>query len=218
MSSRTLPTGLLNSDSRFHPEMLLWAVAVGVVFATGYLGIPKLLGDGTGLDLSIGLESYIPYAGWAAIPYTLGYAIILGPAIPFHEPHYVKRGAASYLVAMAVCFALFLLLPVRCIPPPATGPIDSFLLPRLPWLNDRGWNSFPSLHVAMATLSCLSLLKVNRTVTALSLLVWVSVFASTLLLKRHYLADGLAGTGLGILIYYIVVEPEFRRRGVAWAL
>lgn len=206
------------AGSRFSPEFLFWAASVGVVFVTGYLGIPRILGERDGYDLSIGVESFIPYAGWAAIPYTLGYVIILGPAIPFHEMHFVRRGAAAYLLAMAICFSLFYLVPVRCIPPPATGPIDGFLLPRLPWLDDRGWNAFPSLHVAMATLACLSLLKVSHWVSLAALLIWTLVFASTLLLKRHFLVDGLAGAGLALTIHFRVVEPEFRRRGVVWAL
>lgn len=206
------------AGSRFSPEFLFWAASVGVVFVTGYLGIPRILGERDGYDLSIGVESFIPYAGWAAIPYTLGYVIILGPAIPFHEMHFVRRGAAAYLLAMAICFSLFYLVPVRCIPPPATGPIDGFLLPRLPWLDDRGWNAFPSLHVAMATLACLSLLKVSHWVSLAALLIWTLVFASTLLLKRHFLVDGLAGAGLALAIHFRVVEPEFRRRGVVWAL
>ncbi len=190
---------------------------MGTVFAAGYLSIPKILGERQGYDLSIGIEAMIPYASWAAIPYCLGYVIIIAPVFPFPQSHYMRRGAVAYLIAMIVSFALFLLIPVRCVPPPVTGGIDSFLLPRLPWLNDRGWNAFPSLHVAITTLACLSLLRVSVKISVLSILIWISVFASTLLLKRHYLVDGVAGVILATTVHYLVVEPEFRRRGVPWA-
>ncbi len=198
-------------------EFLIWSLLVGTVFAVGYLGIPRILGDRRGYDLSIGIDAAIPYVGWAAIPYSLGYVIIFAPVFPFPQPSYMRRGVAAYLLAMAISFTLFLLVPVRCIPPLVSGTIDSFLLPRLPWLNDMGWNAFPSLHVAMTTLACLSLFKVSLKVSVLSAVIWAAIYASTLLLKRHYLVDGIAGAALGVTLHYFIIEPEFRRRGVLWA-
>jgi len=69
----------------------------------------------------------------------------------------------------------------------------------------------------MTTLACLSLFKVSLKVSVLSAVIWAAIFASTLLLKRHYLADGIAGAALGVTLHYFIIEPEFRRRGVSWA-
>jgi membrane-associated phospholipid phosphatase len=74
------------------------------------------------------------------------------------------------------------------------------------------------LHVATATLALASLLKVSRPVSAVAVLLWLAIVASTLLLKRHYLVDVIAGAALGALAHAVIVEPEMRRRGVAWAL
>ncbi len=214
----TIASGLPDTGQGWNfPEFLFWSVLVGTVFGAGYLGIPRILGEQPGYDLSIGIETKIPYIGWTAIPYCLGYVIVFAPIFPFPQSYYMRRGAAAYLLTMAVSFALFLLIPVRCIPPPVTGAVDSFLLPRLPWLDDKGWNAFPSLHVAMTTLACLSLFKVSSKISVLSFCIWASVFASTLLLKRHYLVDGIAGTIVGVTVHYLVIEPEFRRRRVPWA-
>lgn len=188
------------------------------MFFAGYLGIPRLLGDAPGLSLALSFERHVPYASWAALPYTLGYPYVLSPALFFSELHFFRRGAMALLALMAVCFACFLLLPVRCVPPPVAGGLDELLLPRLPWLQDGGWNAFPSLHVATATLALASLLKVSRSVSAVAVLLWLAIVASTLLLKRHYLVDVIAGAALGALAHAVIVEPEMRRRGVAWAL
>jgi len=199
-------------------EHLVWAALVGQAFFAGYLGIPRLLGDAPGLSLALPLEDRIPYAGWAALPYTLGYPFALAPALFFPELPLFRRGALALLALMGVCFACFLILPVRCVPPPVAGGLDALLLPRLPWLQDGGWNAFPSLHVATATLALGSLLRVSRPVSALALLLWLAIAASTLLLKRHYLLDVVAGAALGALAHVVLVEPELRRRKIGWAL
>lgn len=151
------------------------------------------------------------------MPYTLGYAYALAPALFFPELHFFRRGALALLATMAVCFVFFLTVPVRCVPPPLEGGLDALLLPRLPWLQDGGWNSFPSLHVATATLALLSLLKVSRGVSVIAALLWLAIVASTVLLKRHYLLDLPAGIAVGALAHFVIVEPELRRSGVRWA-
>ncbi|MEW6273058.1 MAG: phosphatase PAP2 family protein [Thermodesulfobacteriota bacterium] len=190
---------------------------VGQVFLAGYLGIPRLLGDAPGISLALPFERHVPYAGWAALPYTLGYPFALSPALFFSELNFFRRGALALLATMAVCFAFFLLLPVRCVPPPVEGGLDALLLPRLPWLQDGGWNAFPSLHVATATLALLSLLRVSRLVGVVATLLWLAIVVSTLLLKRHYLVDLPAGAAIGALAHFALVEPELGRCGIGWA-
>jgi len=199
-------------------EHLVWGLLVGQVFFAGYLGIPRLLGDRPGISLALPFEAHIPYAGWAALPYTVGYLYVLSPALLFPELPLFRRGALALLAVMAFCFACFLLVPVRCVAPPPAGGLDALLLPRLPWLQDGGWNAFPSLHVATATTALGSLLRVSRPVSVAALVLWLAIAASTLLLKKHYLLDVLAGAVVGAVAHASIVEPELRRRGVAWAL
>lgn len=202
----------------FTYEHLAWGLIVGQVFFAGYLGIPRFLGEREGISLALPIDRHIPYAGWAALPYTLGYPFALSPALFFPQLHFFRRGALALLAVMAVCFAFFVLLPVRCVAPPPTGGLDSLLLPRLPWLRDGGWNAFPSLHVATATLALGSLLRVSRATSVVALLLWAAIVASTLLLGRHYVVDAVAGAVVGVAAHLAIVEPELRRRRVAWAL
>lgn len=199
-------------------EHLVWGLLVGQVFFVGYLGIPRLLGDRSGISLALPFERHIPYAGWAALPYTLGYPYAISPALFFPELPLFRRGALALIAVMVFCFACFLLIPVRCPAPPPEGGLDALLLPRLPWLQDGGWNAFPSLHVATATAALGSLLRVSRPVSAVALVLWLAIVASTLLLRKHYVLDVVAGALVGAVAHFRIVEPELARRGVPWAL
>ncbi|MEW6776094.1 MAG: phosphatase PAP2 family protein [Bdellovibrionota bacterium] len=189
---------------------------VGNFFFLGYIGIPRLVDGREGISLAFSFERAIPYQSWAAVPYILGYPVVLLPGFLFPETHYFRRGTLALLSAMGVSFIFFLVLPIRCIPPPAQELIDAFFLDRLFWLDDGGWNAFPSLHVAVATAACLSLLRISFSWTVFGMILWLSIFASTLLLKRHYFLDSAAGAALGCAVHFLFVEPEFRRRGVPW--
>lgn len=195
--------------SELTPQHGLWALLVGQLFAFGYLGIPHLLEGREGINLSFAFERHIPYQSWAALPYTLGYLYAISPALWFSEIHLFRRGAISLMATMAVAFACFLLIPVRVDVPPPSGFWDQLLLPRMPWLNDGGWNAFPSLHAATATLAWGSLRRLPPRASAPATICWLLILASTLLLKKHYLVDTLAGVALGWVMYRWIVAPTF---------
>ncbi len=199
-------------------EHLIWALLVADFFAAGYFGIPRLLEGHPGISLATRLDDLIPYEGWAALPYTLGYLFVFLPALFFPELPYFRRGALALLFVMAVCFGFFLAFPVRFPPPEPRGFWDSLLLPRIPWLADQGWNAFPSLHVALASAAWAALLRISKPVSLLATILWALIFASTVLLKRHFFLDALAGLALGLAAHFWIVEPEFQRRKVRWAL
>lgn len=197
------------------PQHGLWALLLGQFFALGYLGIPHLVEGRAWVSLAFAFEQRIPYRSWAALPYTLGYVYAVSPGFWFSEIHFFRRGALGLMAAMAVSFVCFLLIPVRVMTPVPTGFWDSLLLPRMLWLNDGGWNSFPSLHVATATLAWGSLRHVSPRVRHLASICWALIFTSTLLLKKHYLLDSLAGAVLGLILHRLIVEPVHRAEETA---
>lgn len=190
----------------------LWALLVGQFFALGYLGIPRIVEGREWINLSFRFEDHISYQSWAALPYTLGYIYAVSPAWWFPEIRLFRRGALSLMATMAISFLCFLFIPVKVITPQPSGFWDALLLPRLIWLNDGGWNAFPSLHVATATLAWGSLKRLGPTISALATIAWALIFASTLLIKKHYLLDAIAGTVLGLAMHRLIVEPAHRAR------
>lgn len=196
-------------------EHFVWAALVLIFFFSIFYWIPAFHAKSAPISLALPFEKQLPYVPFMSIAYLMGYTVILPPALFFPEIVYFRRGAAALLTAMAVSGLAFVFFPVQCIPPEVTGSLDSILV-KLHWLNDNGWNAFPSLHVAIATICCLTLLKVNRVVSAYSAAVWIAIFMSTILLKRHYLADSLAGLALGAICHFCIVEGEFKKRNIPW--
>jgi membrane-associated phospholipid phosphatase len=168
-----------------------------------------------GFSLALPFESSLPYLPYMAVPYLMGYTLVLLPALYFPEIKYFRRGAAALIVATVVSAIFFIFMPVRCVPPAPVGVLDQWML-NLHWLNDQGWNAFPSLHVAIASICCLSLTRIKPLLTWYAIMVWIAIFASTIFLKRHYLADSVAGCALGVLCHFLIVEPELRRHKLRW--
>ena len=196
---------------------LWYSITVAFVFFTGYLFIPHLHDIEDAVDLGLGFEKHIPYVPFMALFYLAGYIVILAPAFFFHEYDLFKKGAQCLLTNMFIAYIFFIFFPVRVTPVQPVGFFDH-LLPYRGIFFDKGWNAFPSLHVAMATSSLLSVMQVSRPVSFASIFCWSGIFLSTILLKKHYLLDALAGIILGFFTFRFIVWPEMKRKGLSFVI
>jgi membrane-associated phospholipid phosphatase len=115
--------------------------------------------------------------------------------------------AGSYAVLLAMQAAFFVVFPVatprewrrrnRC------RSLSEKLLAAVQRIDMRS-NSFPSMHVSVATLSALHLLPVAGDA---ALLFPVLVAASCVFTKQHYLIDLPAGAGLGYAAHMLIGAP-----------
>ncbi len=67
-------------------------------------------------------------------------------------------------------------------------------------------SSFPSMHAGRSTILFLFLTTIikNPPLQILILFIWINILLSRIILKKHYIIDVIAGTILGIIIYYLV--------------
>jgi len=111
------------------------------------------------------------------------------------------RTALGFAIQFAVSTVVFLLWPMQITHPPIPEGASGEILNRL-YGFDRGFNSFPSLHVANMTFVALLFRHLRR-----KQWVWGVVFTallislSTLLVKQHYVSDVVAGGLLGGFAY-----------------
>ncbi len=79
------------------------------------------------------------------------------------------------------------------------------------WLQtvDGPYNSFPSLHVSITTLSTLACYDWHK--KHAWLLIWPPLVAiSTVLIKQHHLLDVVGGIALGVLGYAMFLDGRLR--------
>jgi membrane-associated phospholipid phosphatase len=89
---------------------------------------------------------------------------------------------------------------------------------------DPPYNLFPSLHLSMALLAGLAAWKASRRYGATALAGVALIGVSTLTVKQHFIADGVAGIALAAVVYTAIMrpyepapgtDPAYGRRGPA---
>ncbi len=183
------------------------AIAAGLglaaFFVLGYFGIPSLLvrAGVVGFDLTTPVDRALPYVPVAAYAYALGYLQILLPPLVARDARLFLTATRGVAVVLGVSFATFALLPARVAYPPIGLAPGEWILRKNALFTDHGFNALPSLHVALATWSALS---IHDTCPRWRVPIWLTTVAislSTVLVKRHFVVDVPAGALLAWLVY-----------------
>src|SRR5262249_11620583 len=111
-------------------------------------------------DLAIGLDYQIPFIKYFAPFYSIVYFIpVTAFFVMWNDYEGIKAAAKAFAGAGVVCFAGFLLFPVKYqLRVDLHPPYDFFtnILRFFYWLDDP-YNCFPSLHVALAVISAITI-------------------------------------------------------------
>lgn len=159
-------------------------------------------------DLSLPLDRLIPFAPWAIVIYILAYVTwVVGYAVIARESKaHCYRIFTAELLAKALTMLCFLLIPTAMVRPDVTGHDPFSILTRLIYSLDQPDNLFPSIHCLenwMIFRGLLGCKKVGRGWKLAAFLAALAVFASTLLVKQHMVADVLGAVAvaeLGLLL------------------
>lgn len=164
----------------------------------------------TSLDLTTAFDRAVPFVPWTVWFYVPLYALVfLVPLLVVDDWRYFGR-MAMLLTATAVPGGLIhLLLPIEIERPAAPdGPGVTLFMLRSVYATDPPVNTFPSLHVAMATSMTIAAFGLGRRVGAITLLFTALMTVSVLTLKQHFLADIFGGWALSAFAAWVS-----RRRG-----
>jgi membrane-associated phospholipid phosphatase len=169
----------------------------------------------TSFDLWVGF-----HPGWIWV-YQSVYVLISVPPLLSVSSAQLAVYARGFLWMTAIAVLFYVFLPIEA-PRPADVPRDGMW--RMLLLYDRTINTFPSLHVAMATHSlCFGAWLTGprrsaaaRLALAAGALWLLLVMYSTLATKQHYVVDLPAGVALGIICQWMAAG--FRSRLTQTAL
>lgn len=145
------------------------------------------------------VDRWIPYVGWTSIVYYLGdlYIVGWGAFVVWRlrgRDFLAGLGAfAAIILAGASIQALF---PVEAPFPRELSPVQAFIHGRL---SVRPFATFPSMHVALATLpAALAPAVASRRAARWSAAAAVAIAVSTVTAKEHFVLDAVAGAALGL--------------------
>lgn len=172
-----------------------------VLFTTGFFGLDNLLCGRRFHDVSCALDRRVPLRPewiWVYLAYyPLCFAPLLFPRLLADDGLYL-RAAAGFCVQFLAAWAIFYLYPTRMARDTVAGDSPSVRAVRGLYAVDRGYNIFPSLHVANTVyVACLAAHLLPASLSLFFFAAAALVSASTVLIKQHYLADIPSGALLG---------------------
>ncbi|MFH0853537.1 MAG: phosphatase PAP2 family protein [bacterium] len=147
------------------------------------------------------LDGYIPLVSAMVIPYVLfffswGSLLIIYTLI--FKPVIFIRIVASFVIGCLIAYILYIIFQTT-VPRPIIEPTNIFTQ-ILDWLysTDHRFNAFPSGHTLSTTILFFSTIPLVRNPWKIFFaLIALSIIASTLLLKQHFVPDIFAGLLIG---------------------
>jgi membrane-associated phospholipid phosphatase len=173
------------------------AVVLGCITTVIYFGVgERMLPSPVPLAHAIDGEiPFVPATVWIYLPGYLGTFLITLWAVRDARQYRATLTAVGMLTLLALPF--FAMFPVAAPRPPIPADV-SLTAEMVRWLytHDPNGNTFPSLHVANATLCAIVTTAANRRWGVLTWLLAAGVWVSVLTLKQHWVIDVPAGWAL----------------------
>lgn len=171
---------------------------------SGYLLINAYLSrQGVAHDLALPIDYQIPFIKYFSPFYSIVYFIpVLTFFLCWKDYETIKAAAKAFIGAGLICFACFILYPVKYnLRAELHPPYDFFtnILRFFYWI-DQPFNCFPSLHVALAVISAVAVRRCRPRLAPVFYLLALIISASILFMKQHYVLDLVGGLAVSWLM------------------
>jgi len=149
-------------------------------------------------------DRLIPFIDWTIWVYASQFLLLYGCFLGVNRTRAISHLIYAISLASLLAFCVFLIYPTEfprsvTVKEGAAAFAFNFL-----YSIDSAANCFPSLHVALAWLSALSLREERRKAGVLAI-VWAALISiSTLTTKQHYFVDLVGGGGLALLCHWLI--------------
>jgi membrane-associated phospholipid phosphatase len=197
------------------------ALTTGLItfFIVGYFSVPLTQDPAGGRELISSLDQRIPFVAGSVWVYLWVFPATFIPLFVVRCPQLFRRTALAYTVVIAasiICFAAFPVTSVQLRAAPAMLDLTncSDWVVSILYALDPPYNLFPSLHLAMATVSAFSLWKAARMYGAAAFAGVGLVSVSVCTVKQHFVVDALAGLALAALASAAILGPYHPDRGI----
>jgi len=187
---------------------LLVALTIGMVAAFYYPA--SALTVHRGYDLMTALDRAVPFVPWTWWIYFPHYVFgLLVTTIAVRDVRLLFRVIFAILLGQLICSGLYLLLPSTFPRPPGVGDADPWTTAAILWFwgTDPANNTFPSAHVANATLAAIGAWTSRQPVIRwYATLVAVGVFVTVHTTKQHYWIDAVGGVVVAFAAFCLALK------------
>ena len=184
-------------------ERTILLILIIIIFLLSYFSINNFTEGRNTHTLAFGFEKNIPFIPFFIIFYFLTYITAAMPYFVVKEINDYRRIALAYLSVIFVSSVVYLIYPVKTIRPEINGEGIFLYMVNLVYGIAKPYNLFPSLHVALSTLSTLVCLKHNKIIGHVLIVLLFLISLSTLFVKQHYLVDIIFAIFLAFLAYHL---------------
>lgn len=194
---------LSDAEGRLRRPRFALVIAAGyVVFAATYLPINLFSVGRPAAVLYLPGEDQIPFLPIFVYPYVLTHLVGALLIVTIRDYARFLRLTRAIALVLLTAYTTYLVFPVW-LERPALDITSAHT-----WLlsvvyQDKSYNHFPSLHVALSWLAVFASQVTPRTRRRLAA-VTVGISLSTLFVKQHYIVDGLAGFALALAAWGVV--------------
>lgn len=194
-----------------------WAGALLAFWASGYFLIANSLAVQRARDLATPIDSAVPFFPWTVWIYLAGLPLIAIPLFVVRAEPTFQRVARSYALVLLASFACFGAMPVSADnlreAAGMTGPdnLNTWAISRLRSI-DPARNLFPSLHVSLSALSCLSIAEIKPRLRWILAAVLILVCLSVVTTKQHLVLDVVGGLSLAWVVRALTAHSS----GTLW--
>lgn len=196
-------------------ELFESALTVGLALlwnSVVYYGARLLATSWDHLDMTLPMDSLVPFMPWTIIIYW-GCYLFWGANYglsALQERSERNRFFCADVLSRCICLAFFLLLPTTNIRPEITGNTVWDELMRLLYRVDAADNLFPSIHCLVSWLCWIGVRR-RKDIPLLyryfSLIAALLVCISTLTTRQHVIVDVISGVALAEICYKIAGIP-----------
>jgi membrane-associated phospholipid phosphatase len=203
----------MNSDGKSElRERAVIASLILVSYVAGYFLIGWATDPESARSLWTSLDARIPFVPETVFLYAWVFTAMAFPLFVVRSPALFRRVGLAYAIVIAASLATFVAYPVGAAGlRPDVGALDASRFAewgvKLVYTIDPPFNLFPSIHVAVATLAALSAWKARPVYGAFGVAGVLLIAASVSTVKQHFLVDSVAGAGLAIAVYAVIIRP-----------
>lgn len=201
-------------DPRSDPrEKALLCLGLLLYCFGGYYAIGLAQDPAQAASLRTPLDDALPFLPVFMWGYVVVYTMLFIPVFTVKSPRLFRRVCLAYFVVVSACLLTWLVFPVTALGLRADlSGLDMTQFhnwgTKVNYTLDPPMNLFPSLHMAIAVIAAYSAGCANRTHGRLAAFPVALVALSIVLVKQHFVADGLAGALLGAAVYALVLRPH----------
>lgn len=177
------------------------------VHLSSYYGAKAIIADKTGLFMGLPVDGRIPLVPWTVCIYygcfifwVINYANILRT-----EPEGTYRYMCAEILGKLICFACYVLIPTVMIRPEVADPGLFPEIIRMMYAIDPPDALFPSMHCYVSWMCVVGLRgkkEFSPAYRAISVIIAIAVFVSTVTTKQHVIVDVFAAVALAEFTWF----------------